>query len=457
MAWRIRAEFGQLTERGDAAYRPARITDAMFTAWRAAVRDHGDRPGGFQLALDAASFAAAAERTDELIEFASVAFTSPGFAAEAARSVSRRIEIVAAARMALAGGQPAQALAWLRLAEHHHGGPLPRTEGFRLAIEEALRPDERSAASVALDRGRRAIRCARWPRPGYPPRSPRPLPTPAARGGPRPRPQRPADAGGRGRFSSSRARRCSRALLLAVVAALAGAALLLRGRRVGRRGTRKAARGCRADLRGDRGGSRFTRPLSRLSRGGPRPMALSPSSLPSRADVVIVGAGAVGAATAWYLAEEKGLSVAVLEARAVAAGSTSRSAAAFRQQFSNRAHVKMSLFARGEYERFPETFGVAPVFVQNGYLFLYTEADAMAAARTRVEWQQAEGVTDAARPLAGRGRRACPASTGVFETVRSRGRHLVPDGRLPAPHRDRLGLPRGRPAARRDAATWARG
>src|SRR5262245_50422611 len=94
-------------------------------------------------------------------------------------------------------------------------------------------------------------------------------------------------------------------------------------------------------------------------------------NLPTRADVVVIGAGAVGAATAWYLTEKAGLSVAMLEARAVAAGSTSRSAAAFRQQFSSRAHVQMSLFSRAVYEAFPETFGGAPVFVRNGYLFLY--------------------------------------------------------------------------------------
>src|SRR5688572_1168694 len=117
-------------------------------------------------------------------------------------------------------------------------------------------------------------------------------------------------------------------------------------------------------------------------------------NLPSQADVVVVGAGAVGAATAWYLTETAGLSVAILEARAVAGGSTSRSAAAFRQQFSAVAHVRMSRFSRGVYEAFAETFHVAPVFVQNGYLFLYTAADAMTAARARVERQRAEGVSD---------------------------------------------------------------
>lgn len=229
VAWRVRAEFGQLTERGDAAYRPARITDAMFTAWRAAVRDHGDRPGGFQLALDAASFAAAANRTDELIEFASAAFTSPGFAAEAARSVSRRLEIVAAARIALAGGEPAQALAWLRLAEHHHGGPLPRTEGFRLAIEEALRPrnDPRlpPPSTAAVERsdahgGRASTSPVSAPGPLPTPTDVKAQPTAPPRDGPRP-------VGATDPPSSG-----ARALLmLAAVAGLAGAALWLGGRR----------------------------------------------------------------------------------------------------------------------------------------------------------------------------------------------------------------------------------
>jgi glycine/D-amino acid oxidase-like deaminating enzyme len=138
-------------------------------------------------------------------------------------------------------------------------------------------------------------------------------------------------------------------------------------------------------------------------------------SIPARADVVVIGAGAVGAATAWFLTEEKGLSVAVLEARAVAAGSTSRSAAAFRQQFSSHAHVQMSRFSRGVYERFPETFGVAPVFVQNGYLFLYTQADAMEAARERVAWQQKEGVEDA-RALSPAEVDGLPGLAGAFAT-----------------------------------------
>jgi glycine/D-amino acid oxidase-like deaminating enzyme len=125
-------------------------------------------------------------------------------------------------------------------------------------------------------------------------------------------------------------------------------------------------------------------------------MAPAGPEVPPRADVVVVGAGAVGAATAWYLTERRGLRVAVLEAQSVAAGSTSRSAAGFRQQFSSRGHVRMSRYSREVYEAFPRTFGVAPVFVQNGYLFLYTDPAAMEAARSRVAFQRGEGATDVA-------------------------------------------------------------
>ncbi len=144
-------------------------------------------------------------------------------------------------------------------------------------------------------------------------------------------------------------------------------------------------------------------------------MAPRALDLPQKADVVIVGAGAVGSAAAWFLTERPGLSVAILETHAIAAGSTSRSAAAFRQQFSSHAHVKMSLFSRRIYETFPETVGGPPVFVQNGYLFLYRDPAAMEAARGRVAWQKEEGVVDATT-LSPAEVDALPGLSGVFKT-----------------------------------------
>lgn len=178
-------------------------------------------------------------------------------------------------------------------------------------------------------------------------------------------------------------------------------------------------------------------------------MASTPPSLPKRADVVVVGAGAVGAAAAWYLTEKKGLSVAVLEARVVAAGSTSRSAAAFRQQFSSHAHVRMSLFSREAYEKFPATFQVAPVFVQNGYLFLYTEEDAMEAARSRVEWQRSEGVADV-RALDAAGVEALPGLAGCFDTASLAGATWCPSDGFLRPTEIAAGFAEG---ARRRGAT----
>jgi len=118
--------------------------------------------------------------------------------------------------------------------------------------------------------------------------------------------------------------------------------------------------------------------------------------LPDEVDVAVVGAGIIGASIAWHLASRTGLKVALLDRETVGSGSTSRSAAAFRQQFSAVQHVRMSRYSAEEYRRFPEVFGVDPVFVQNGYLFLYTRQDDLDAAARRVDLQHAEGVADAA-------------------------------------------------------------
>ena len=116
---------------------------------------------------------------------------------------------------------------------------------------------------------------------------------------------------------------------------------------------------------------------------------------PERADVVVVGAGVIGASVAWHLATRTRRKVLVLEKHAVSAGSTSRSAAAFRQQFSAVEHVKMSLYSGEAYRRFPDELGVEPVFHQNGYLFLYTDRTALDQAAGRVAFQQGLGVKDA--------------------------------------------------------------
>jgi len=146
-----------------------------------------------------------------------------------------------------------------------------------------------------------------------------------------------------------------------------------------------------------------------------RPASGTRTPLPEKVDVAIVGGGIIGASIAWNLATRTDLSVALLDRETVGSGSTSRSAAAFRQQFSSVQHVRMSKYSAEAYRDFPQTFGVDPVFVQNGYLFLYTQAADLEAAAKRVDLQHREGVADAA-VLAPADVEALPGMGGVFRT-----------------------------------------
>lgn len=110
------------------------------------------------------------------------------------------------------------------------------------------------------------------------------------------------------------------------------------------------------------------------------------------ADIVIIGAGVAGCATAAHLLQlDPSLDVLLLDRAHVGAGSTSRSMAAFRHQWSVAPHVAFSRYASTLYERFAEE-GRPVNFRRNGYLFLYEEESDLERARLRVQRQQSLGV-----------------------------------------------------------------
>jgi sarcosine oxidase subunit beta len=113
-------------------------------------------------------------------------------------------------------------------------------------------------------------------------------------------------------------------------------------------------------------------------------------------DVAIVGAGVIGAATAYYLSQlDPKLRIAIVEQDHVGAGSTSRSFAAYRKQFRSRIHILASVTSQRELERFPEITGTDPGQRKLGYLFLYRDQAELDKAAVAVTRQRELGVDDA--------------------------------------------------------------
>ncbi len=88
------------------------------------------------------------------------------------------------------------------------------------------------------------------------------------------------------------------------------------------------------------------------------------------ADAVVIGAGIVGASCAYELAR-RGLSVVVLEREsAPALGSTGKSAAGVRVQFTTRPNIALSMYSLPIYRTFRERHGFDIGYRSIGYLLL---------------------------------------------------------------------------------------
>jgi len=116
-----------------------------------------------------------------------------------------------------------------------------------------------------------------------------------------------------------------------------------------------------------------------------------PGLLPRSADVVIVGAGAIGTSIAYHLARRGARDVVVLERDQVGAGSTSKAAGGIRVQFATRVEIEFSLRGIAFFQRFADEMGAACDFHQEGYLFVVTDEATLARFRTNVALQRSLG------------------------------------------------------------------
>jgi sarcosine oxidase subunit beta len=122
------------------------------------------------------------------------------------------------------------------------------------------------------------------------------------------------------------------------------------------------------------------------------------SAVPARADVVIIGGGAVGASTAFHLATGGVEDVVLLERETLASGSTSRSAGGARLQFADELNVRLSLRSLRDFEHWDALIGEHVAFVpeiafhQVGYLFLLDTPELVDTFRAALDVQHAQGV-----------------------------------------------------------------
>lgn len=103
--------------------------------------------------------------------------------------------------------------------------------------------------------------------------------------------------------------------------------------------------------------------------------------MPEHADILIIGAGTTGAATAWALAKRDKANVVLLERRAAGAGTTARSCAIVRMHYMHEPLSRMALASRGTFERWGDEVGGDSGFRPVGWLSLAhpDDADALAA------------------------------------------------------------------------------
>ena len=116
------------------------------------------------------------------------------------------------------------------------------------------------------------------------------------------------------------------------------------------------------------------------------------------AEVVIIGAGVIGASVAYHLAARGCTNILVMErGPEPGQGSTAKATGGFRAQFSTPVGVRLSLLSREKLIRFPDELGFDSGYQPCGYLFLAREQSELDVLHAVQEVQRANGLVEARR------------------------------------------------------------
>ncbi|MCC6177702.1 MAG: FAD-binding oxidoreductase [Chloroflexi bacterium] len=114
--------------------------------------------------------------------------------------------------------------------------------------------------------------------------------------------------------------------------------------------------------------------------------------VPATADVVIVGAGAIGCSIAYHLTKRGQKDVVVIERETIGAGSTSKAAGGIRAQFGTELEIRFSLEGIDLFTRFKDELGADIGYSQDGYLFVVSDPAMLAKYERGIALQERLGV-----------------------------------------------------------------
>lgn len=113
----------------------------------------------------------------------------------------------------------------------------------------------------------------------------------------------------------------------------------------------------------------------------------------SRAQIVIIGAGIMGASIAYHLTQRGCNDIVILEQADIeVSGSTARAVAGVRHQFSTAVNILLSKYGIAHLRHFEEEVGADPGFRKIGYLFLLDKPEDWAIYQQSVALQRSLGV-----------------------------------------------------------------